>query len=167
MKWLLRTLAALVALVVLVILVGALLPKAHEASRSARYAQPPEAVWRTITDFPAMPSWRADVDRMERGADRNGHPVWVEVSGSDRLPLEVEEAQAPRRMVTRIADPDLPFGGTWTYELKPDAGGTSLTITERGDVYNPLFRFVSKFILGHSATIETYLESLGKKLGET
>jgi hypothetical protein len=34
--------------------------------------------------------------------------------------------------------------------------GTELTITENGEVYNPLFRFVSRFIMGHAATIEKY-----------
>jgi hypothetical protein len=29
--------------------------------------------------------------------------------------------------VPRIADLNLPFGGTWTYELAPDPQGTALT----------------------------------------
>ena len=60
----------------------------------------------------------------------------------------------------RIADPDLPFGGTWTYELKPDGGGTQLVITERGEVYNPIFRFMSRFVFSHTATMERFVASL-------
>ena len=66
----------------------------------------------------------------------------------------------------KIADPDLPFGGTWTYELKPSGSGTRVTITEDGEVYNPIFRFMSHVFFSQSATIETYLKSLGKKYGE-
>ena len=46
-----------------------------------------------------------------------------------------------------------------------DDGGSVVTITERGSVYNPVFRFVSRFILGHTATMETYLRSLGHRFG--
>ena len=68
-----------------------------------------------------------------------------------------------RRLVTRIADTGLPFGGQWTYELVPDGEGTRLTITEDGEVYNPLFRFVSRFVMGHTATIERYLDDVEKR----
>jgi hypothetical protein len=72
-----------------------------------------------------------------------------------------------RRLVTRIADHNLPYGGTWTYELTPDGSGTRLTITENGEVYNPIFRFVSRFIMGHTASMESVLRALGTKHGET
>ena len=64
------------------------------------------------------------------------------------------------------ADPKLPFGGTWTYEVQPDVTGSAVTITEDGEVYNPIFRFVSKFIMGHKATMNGYLRALGKKFGQ-
>lgn len=64
----------------------------------------------------------------------------------------------------RIADPNLPFGGTWTYDLVPGDQACSLTVTEDGEVYNPLFRFVSRFIIGHTATIDSYLKALQTKL---
>jgi hypothetical protein len=38
-------------------------------------------------------------------------------------------------------------------------------ITERGEVYNPVFRFVSRFIMGHSATASAFLKALGAKFG--
>jgi hypothetical protein len=36
-----------------------------------------------------------------------------------------------------------------------------LRITEQGEVYNPVFRFVSRFVIGQNRTIETYLRDLG------
>ena len=47
------------------------------------------------------------------------------------------------RRVTRIADRNLPFGGTWMVEIVPADGGSKVTITENGEVYNPFFRFAS------------------------
>jgi len=79
----------------------------------------------------------------------------------------VLEDTAPTRLVVRIADPKLPFGGTWSYDIAPAAGGGSeLRITENGEIRNVIFRFMSRFILGYTATIETYLRDLGAKFGQ-
>jgi hypothetical protein len=68
--------------------------------------------------------------------------------------------------VNRIAGSHLPFGGTWTFEVEPVEDGATLRITENGYVTNPVFRFVSRFVLGYTTEIEKYLRSLAKKLGE-
>jgi len=80
MKWVLIIVGAVVGLVALVAVIGALLPKSHAATRSARFKQSPQAIWNTITDFASMSSWRPELKSIEKQADRNGHPVWVEVS---------------------------------------------------------------------------------------
>jgi hypothetical protein len=87
-----------------------------------------------------------------------------EESGSDTLPLRVEEFEPPLRLRMRIDDRSLPFGGTWTYTLRPVEGGTELTLVEDGEVYNPVFRFMSRFVFGHHATIDRYLADLRKRL---
>ena len=46
------------------------------------------------------------------------------------------------------------------------ADGSTLTITEDGEVRNLFFRFMSRFIFGHTGTLEAFLKSLGKKVGE-
>jgi hypothetical protein len=78
--------------------------------------------------------------------------------------MEVAEALPPQRFVTRIADPDQPFGGTWTFEIAPDVAGSRLTITERGEVYNPIFRFLSRFVFGYTGTMESFLKAARTKL---
>ena len=167
MKWILLSVIALVVLVAVIALIGALLPKGHVASRTAQFREPPEVLWRVITDYVGSVSWRRDVQEVTRLPDQNGHPVWRETDKRGQgLVLETVESAPPRRLVRRIADPSLPFGGTWTYDLAPLTGGTSLTITENGEVYNPIFRFLSRFIFGHAATIDSYLKALGKKFGE-
>ena len=57
----------------------------------------------------------------------------------------------PPERVTRIADESLPFGGSWTYRVVGNEKGCTLTIREDGEVYNPLFRFMSRFVFGHIA----------------
>ncbi len=51
--------------------------------------------------------------------------------------------------------------------IVPAPNGTTLTITEDGEVYNPIFRFMSRFVFGHEATMATYLSAAQKKLNLT
>jgi hypothetical protein len=72
----------------------------------------------------------------------------------------------PARLVTRIADKSLPFGGVWIFQVVPTAEGSRLNITENGEVYNPVFRFVSRFIFGYDRTLDAYLQDVSRKFGE-
>ena len=165
MKRALYIIGGLVGLVALLWLIGTLLPRDHVATRMARYTQPPEAIWRAITEAEAIPSWRTGITAVKRMPEQNGMPGWVETSSFGEMPLRVTEMEAPRRLKMRIASDELPFGGTWTYEIAPAEGGATLRITEDGFVKPALFRLMSQFIFGHTATIEQYLKDLGKKFG--
>jgi hypothetical protein len=167
MKWLVIVLGSLAALALLVAVVGSLLPRDHVATRRVRLKPAPPAVWEVLADHAAEPSWRKDVVRVERMPDRDGRPVWQEVTrGGDTLAFVTEESVPPRRLVRRIVGEGLPFGGTWTLEIAPEGLGSVVTLTERGEVYNPVFRFVSRFVMGHTATMDAYLKALGKRFGE-
>jgi uncharacterized protein YndB with AHSA1/START domain len=146
---------------------GNFLPKDHSVTRAVRLRQPPEAVWRAITDYPGMAEWRTDLRGIQRLPDLNGNPVWKEISkGGTELPFETVEAEAPHRMVRRIAGQGMPFGGTWTYEIHPIAPGEcELRIREDGEVYSAAFRVVSRFA-NRAARIERFLQALAKKFGE-
>lgn len=168
MKILLLIAGVLVLALLIVYLVGRSLPQSHTASRTAHYQQPPDVVWEAITDWTEFPNWRSDVKSVEAWSDSDGAAGWVEVqSYGDRLPMKIEAAEPPLRLVLRIADPNLPFGGTWTYRLTPNNSGCDLQITEDGEVYNPFFRFISRFFMGHHGSIDAYLKALGTKFGET
>jgi uncharacterized protein YndB with AHSA1/START domain len=166
MKMILWIVVGLAAVLLAATFIGWLLPREHVATRVGQFRQKPESIWKAITGIEAMPSWREGLKSVKRLPDRNGLPAWVEESSAGDITLETTESQPPTRMVSRIADPQLPFGGTWTYEIRPTAEGTALRITENGFVTNPLFRFLSRFVFGHAATMEKYLTSLAKKFGE-
>ena len=168
---------ALILVVAVVVIIGMMLPQNHVAARMVRVRQTPEQVFAIISDVEKVPTWRADVTRVEILPSENGHVMFRE-HGSDAVTYRVEASEAPRRRVVRIADANLPYGGTWTYEVTPATAAvtatsatpaaplTQITITERGEVYNPIFRFMSRFVFSHHATIDAYLTALGKKLGE-
>jgi uncharacterized protein YndB with AHSA1/START domain len=164
-RWILYVLLGLAGLVALVAVVGLLLPKAHHASREATYPAPPADVFAIIADPARYAEWRADVSRVEILPDDGRGVQFREHGRHGPILFRVESAVARSRMVTRIADPSLPFGGTWTYDVQPTAsGGTTLRITEDGEVRNPIFRFLSRFFFSQTATIEAYQAALGKRL---
>lgn len=166
MKWILWIFVFLAGVLILIAVIGWLLPKEHTVSREARFQQTPEAVWKAITDVDAMPAWRQGLKSVKHLPDQNGLPAWMETTDSGVFPLATVVSQPPAKLVVQIADPKLPFGGTWTYEVTAMPTGSSLRIREDGEIYNPIFRFLSRFVLGYSGTIDTYLKSLAKKFGE-
>jgi len=162
MRWLLFIAAALLGLVLLVAIIGLMLPKAHRATRMARFKQPPEVVFAAIT---GPQEWRG-ISKSELAAD-GGPRRWREQSSRRSITFEEAASDPPRLSRSRIADTHLPYSGTWTWDIAPTAdGGCTCRITEEGEVSNPIFRFVGRFIIGHTRTIDDYLSALGRKFNE-
>ena len=129
---------ALLVLGALVLVVGLALPVDHVAIRTRSFSADPQALWDAVHD-----------------------PALARASAGDLATEEVESVP-PKLLVTKIVG-EKAFGGTWTFEVGPADRGSTLTITERGEVYNPLFRFVSRFVLGHHRTIDGYMSRLRKR----
>jgi uncharacterized protein YndB with AHSA1/START domain len=155
----------LLGLVGVVILVGLAVPKGHTATSRILVSAPLRAVWDTLVDFEHHATWRPDVKQIEPRADVNGRRAWIEHNKFGTLPMFVEVSQPPSRMVTRIIEDGMPFAGSWTYELVDTQGGTEVRITEDGIIYNPIFRFMARFLMGYHATMDGYLKNLARKFG--
>jgi len=168
MKWLIVGVAVIIALVALMAIVGALLPRDHRATSTITLHQPPDSVWKVVRDLGGVTTWWPEMKESVRLPDKDGREAWRQkVSGFD-MPLVVLEAQPPRRLVTKIVSPaGASFGGTWTYELTPEGGGTRISVTEAGWIANPIFRFMSRFLFGYYGSLDGYLKALGKRYGET
>lgn len=167
MFWIIGIVGLLVLAGIVVFIIGSFLPENHVASKTLTLKQSPETVWQVVTDFASQPKWNPEMKSVERLADRNGHAVWQEEMSDMKIPLETLETEAPKKLVRRIASDDLGFGGDWEYMITPTGdGGCQLTITENGKVPSPLFRFMSKYVFGHTATMEAYMKALAGKFGE-
>jgi uncharacterized protein YndB with AHSA1/START domain len=142
MKWILRIVVGVIGLVALIAIVGYFLPVAHQVSRSAEFSHPPEAVYALMSDLDNYSTW------------------WPE----NEVNVEVVEAVPPSKLVTRIVG-ESAFGGTWTMDIAPTPNGSRLTITERGEIYNPIFRTLAKVVFGHASTMESCLAAAQRKLG--
>ena len=165
MRWLLRILLALIAVVAIVACVGWLLPVGHEAARSEEFSKPPEAVYALISDVKAYPDWWKDTTSIDMLVDEPNRTTFRQHRSTGPIVMTITERVPPAKMVTKIDDPDQPFGGAWTWEIAPTPSGSRLTITERGEVYNPIFRFMSRFVFGYTGTMESCLRAMKEKLG--
>jgi hypothetical protein len=138
MKWVVFIVGGLLVVVAVVAAVGSLLPRNHKASRTLRLTRPPSDVW----------------------------PVLIQATETSDVPVDVLERDPPRRLVTRVTEKEKNFGGTWTIAIASTTSGSDVTITEDGWVANPIFRFVSRFLIGHHATMDGLLKQVAKTLSE-
>jgi hypothetical protein len=165
--WVGIALAVLVGILVLICAIGILLPRYHQVRRRVEIKQTPETVWQTLTDFAAVPGWHAQILKVERMDDRDGHEVWREtLQGEYTMTMETTEATPPRRLVRHIADEKGPFAGRWEFDLTPTTDGCRVTITEFGDIANPFFRCMARLLMNPALYLEMYLAALAKKFGE-
>lgn len=158
---------AFVALVLLVLVVGLLLPAEHRASRTLVTKQQPQIIWDAINDHEKEPNWRADVASVTSLGERDGKPIWQEnYKDGNQVALMTTEFTPPNRMVRELTDLEGPFSGRWEIDIALTPEGAKVKITEIGKVSNPFFRFVSKYVIGHTTFMERYLTGLAGKFGE-
>lgn len=159
-RWILFAVAGLAVIAAAVAIAGFLLPKSHRAARTAQYAAASADVFASIADFARFAEWRTDLTSVEILEAVDGMPRFREHGSHGPVTYVVTAREPDTRLVPRIDDPSLPYGGQWTFELVSTASGTALTITEEGEIYNPLFRALAKLFFSPTATIERYQADL-------
>jgi hypothetical protein len=135
--------APIVGAFVVMALIGLALRRDHVAARQAELPKPPAEVYAAVCarmKEPQKVKMAIDLDRAPAG-------------------------DTPGRVISRIADDDLPFGGRWIIDIAATDRGTRVTITEDGFIKNPLFRFLSRTVFSLTAGQEKWLRELGAVLG--
>jgi hypothetical protein len=140
-RWVIGIGVSLIVIVGVIALIGFFLPVDHEASRSAEIPRPPDTVFALFSEPNNYRSW------------------WPGAS----VKSEVVESRPPNRIVTRVVG-ETQFGGTWTIDIVPTSSGSRVTITEHGEIYNVVFRALSKFVFGYSSTMASCLAAAAKQL---
>lgn len=145
--------------IAVVVVLGLRLPREHRIEASTEISAPPLAVWTTISDPAAGPTWRSDVKRVEMLDQRR----WREYGKTGSVIYRLDKNDPMHSRVVVIDDPGLPFTGKWTYVLEAQPNGeTQLTITEDATVWNPVYRFVAHYVIGERTTLDRYLGDLKK-----
>ena len=166
MKIVVYAAAGLAVLAALVLIAGLLLPTTHVAAVESRYRASASDIHAAINDVASAQSWRSGLERVDVLSEPGEPLMWREVADWGTLTFVQEVNEPGRRIVSRIVDEDQGFGGTWTYEIEETPGGTVLRIIERGEITNPLYRFMSRFVIGYYRGLETYARDLGARFGE-
>ena len=164
MRYLLIGVAVLLCVIIVVVVIGLLLPVSHRATRTVAVALPRPDLSRILVDVADYPQWRRGLNRVELLEPSGRGPRYREISGGDAIEYQMDSSAAPEQLTTTIVGGVRAFGGTWTYDLREAGDITWLTITEDGKVFNPVVRFVSRFVMGHHATIDRFLEDVEKRV---
>ena len=61
----------------------------------------------------------------------------------------------------------LGLGGMWIFDISSTAEGCRLNITKRAEMYNPVFRFAARSVLGYHRTLDTYLQNACREFEES
>lgn len=165
MRIVLGIVGALLAIVVvtgiIAVLVGRRLPERHTATVTRDIPAPLARVASIVRDIEAQPSWRTGVKRIVVSERPAGALRYVEHGSNGEIPFVFREVVPDREFKSVIDTDALPFGGEWTFTLTPlDSTRTQVTIREDGVVRSALFRFVSTYLMGHTRTIDGYLDNL-------
>jgi uncharacterized protein YndB with AHSA1/START domain len=133
-----------------VFLAGAALPAEHRTTARESYDRAPEAVWRVLTDLEGMPSWRSDLDRIERLPEADGRMTWLEIGSGKGQVMELTESDPPWRLVIHRREDGRPGLPERIVQLRATIHGTLVTVIERDQVGNPLARVLVRLGAGES-----------------
>lgn len=105
--------------------------KKVRARVSIHIKRDPASVFARVADFASHNSWRPEVlfTKTSPGALQPGSTIFQRVSLYGReleIELEITEMTAPERVALRARDP---HRGKGSFSLRPDAGGTRLSVT--------------------------------------
>jgi uncharacterized protein YndB with AHSA1/START domain len=169
MKTVLLIVAALIGLLLLaglvLYLIGRSLPEHHTARVTVVLPAARPAVWAAINDFTKMPDWWPAVKSVRLETRPNGDVwAWNKDGHGQEIAFRTKEQAPPARLVREIMGDELPFGGTWTFELAEEGSGTRLTVTEDGFIKPPFFRAVAQYFIGLDATMKDFAANLEKRL---
>lgn len=154
-----------VAVATALVMGGLVTPRAHTASRRMVVRAPLDLVWRTVRDVASYSTWRPELTESVASTGDDG-PEWRESTRRHSMRFGVTADEPPHRFGARVLDDDLPFTGEWSWTLEPAGEGTRVTITARGEIGNPIVRFIATHMRGHTAAIDAYLAALAVRVGD-
>ena len=101
------------------------------------------------------PDWRTGSEELWELPEKDGRRQWWEEdTHRQRVAYEIVETKPPGRLVMRIAQPGLPFGGGWTFEIAAlPGGGSEVRISEDGDIATSFFALWTEFLSGTLAAL--------------
>jgi hypothetical protein len=156
--------------------IGTTLPVDHHAWCTAAYRRSVPFLFAAVEADDTSVNWRSSIKSAVLLSGRGPSAVWRETDAYGKtLTFRTLADDGKSKLVRQIDfEPGSAFAGTWTYMFLP--GGlmaghrrynlTVLTITEDGQIYNPVFRFMGRYVVGYTQSMRTYLLDLGRMAAE-
>ena len=151
----------------------ALVRRDHKVELVVTYPKSsPGLVWRLLTDHAAEPTWLPAFGDVRRQPDIGGHEVWTHTSADGSFSATVMTVSAiPQQRYERLLLRDgqarsQSWDGRWVYELRPQGGGTRLTITEYGWTDGFLFFIRQRVLADPDAFLRYYASMIGRALND-
>ncbi len=164
MKWIIIIVVLLILFVSIIYLMGYLMPVKHQSFVESHLPIAPEKLWKILTTPDEYKNWRRGIKELKL-IDANH---WSELnSHGDTINYRADWVELNKKLLTIITNNNLPYGGQWEFQIQNTNAGCNLRITENGEVYNPIFRFMSKYVFGHDATLKAYMADLQAKVKST
>ena len=165
LAWLGVACGALVGAVAAMTLLGWLMPSRYVASQSLLLPVPIADAWTTLVDYPGHTAWRRGLTAVDRLPDAESTEVWRESFGRSTTRTTTIEAHSPSSLVRQFDVEGGSIRRRWEFALEPvvSPGNTRITLTEFGEIRNPLRRFVVRFITGRSTTLKDFLRDLAHR----
>jgi len=147
---------------------GSSQPEEHEVLAYVDVPVSVDEAYALLSDLEARPSWRPRVDRIGRiHDDGEGRQVWRELDhGGDRFDLKVMALTPPHEVVFATASPEqIGYDAVWTWHLRATDTGSLVTLTEVGEIDNPLWRGIFYLRSGPEETVLSELQLLSTRFG--
>ncbi len=169
MKLVLRVFATAFVLVTLfgvgLYMYGKTLPLHHIASVKVDLPVKKEQVWPILVDYENLPKWWSDVQSVTTEVKPSGQKIsWNLDQHGQKIGFVTIIQIENKKLVRQIESEGQPFGGTWTFELEDKGEGSTLKLTEAGFVTSPFYRAVMVLFIGTRKTMNSFTESLAKKI---
>jgi len=154
-----------VILVILVVLFlgfwgfGVLQPREYVHTGSKDMPLSVIQTWFKLTDINSYAEWHPDIEKVvwENDLYGLGAEYTDHFKSGDRIRLRNTEYLPFKRFVSTIADEELPFSASWTFELEKIESGTRLTITEHSEITSPFIRALYAMMKPDTNSVDKFL----------
>lgn len=140
----------------LLALIGLTISKTHSLTYSINIEKPTELIWNKLRDDLKSAEWRNDLKSVEALQRWNNYEAFKEIyKNGGSLNYAIIYKKENEKLIRKIIH-NKNFGGEWIIELREN----KVTITENGEIYNPIFRVLGKIFHDPSKTIVRFLNDL-------
>lgn len=145
-------------------ILGSRLPETHVATQSIQINAPAAEVYGWIERFEEMSTWVPEITKVDRLADVDGKPVYLQKMGRNSFTTTTSIAEPPSRILRSITDNSASFYGSWDHVIEPvGEGACRLTLTETGTITSPIPRAILRYIIGEDFYLKKFLGHVQRK----